>query len=305
MSALMGCSTCWPGVVGRRRVRDDLRDYVLAGLGDTGAVLVVDETGDVKKGVHTVGVQCQYTGPAGRIENAQVGVYLAYATDAGHALIDRELYLPRSWTTDTERVATAGVPGDISFATKPALATRMIVRALDTITSAWVPAPWVTGDEVYGNDPRLRGELETRRVGYVLAVACSHHIVTGAGKLRADQITDVLPARGWQRLPAGLGAKGSRLYDWALIDIDEHADEPEHRWLLIRRNPASGELAYYRCYAPEPTRPGRPTTDSTACAGQPGEDDTNTGPDSATTDGEPPHAIRPDEHEDHDLRLEY
>ena len=142
-------------------VRDDLRDYVTTGLGDSDAVLVVDETGDLKKGTCTVGVQRQYTGTAGRIENAQVAVYLTYAGVRGHAMIDRELYLPKSWTSDPDRCAEAGVPDDIEFLTKPALATGMICRALD----AGTPARWVAGDEVYGADPALRGELELRRVG--------------------------------------------------------------------------------------------------------------------------------------------
>jgi SRSO17 transposase len=146
-------------------VRDDLRDYVSTHLGDADAVLVVDETGDLKKGTHTVGVQRQYTGTAGRIENAQVAVYLTYAGTRGHAMIDRELYLPQSWVTDDQRCAAAGVPADIDFLTKPALAAGMLTRALD----AGVLARWVAGDEVYGADPALRTELELRRVGYVLA----------------------------------------------------------------------------------------------------------------------------------------
>jgi len=145
-------------------VRDDLRDYVIEHLGDQGAVLVVDETGDMKKGSHTVGVQRQYTGTAGRIENAQVVVYLTYATADAHAFLDRALYLPRSWVQDVQRCIVAGVPAGTSFATKPALAQAMIVRALD----AGVPACWVGGDEVYGQDPQLRAELEARGVGYVL-----------------------------------------------------------------------------------------------------------------------------------------
>jgi SRSO17 transposase len=162
-------------------VRDDLRAYVVAGLGSQNAVLVVDETGDLKKGRHTVGVQRQYTGTAGRVENAQVGVYLAYATDAGHAFIDRELYLPRCWADDRERRAAAGVPAEVEFATKPTLARQMIARALD----AGVAAGWVAGDEVYGADPGLRGELEARGVGYVLAVGSDRRVVTGAGIMRA------------------------------------------------------------------------------------------------------------------------
>jgi SRSO17 transposase len=224
-------------------IQSDLRDYVVEHLGDAGAVLVVDETGDLKKGNHTVGVQRQYTGTAGRIENAQVAVFLTYATDTGHAFLDRALYLPKSWTEDPDRSAAAGIPSGTVFATKPALATTMIGRALD----AGVTAAWVAGDEVYGADPGLRADLETRGVGYVLAIGCDRRVDTPAGTLRADEVAAGLPKHVWQRLSAGAGAKGHRFYDWAWIDID--ADHG-HRWLLIRRSRSTGELAYYRCYAP-------------------------------------------------------
>src|SRR4051812_21832226 len=196
-------------------VREDLRAYVVEHLGEPGAVLVVDETGDVKKGRHTVGVQRQYTGTAGRIENAQVAVYLTYSAGRGHALIDRELYLPKSWTDDPARCAAAGVPADVEFATKPALATAMLARALD----AGLPARWVAGDEVYGADPGLRAALEARRVGYVLAIAGNRRLPTAAGPIRADALAAALPARAWQRLSAGPGAKGQRYYDWACLQL--------------------------------------------------------------------------------------
>jgi SRSO17 transposase len=235
-------------------VRDDLRDYVTTALADSDAVLVVDETGDLKKGVSTVGVQRQYTGTAGRIENAQVAVYLTYAGARGHAMIDRELYLPRSWTEDPERCAQAGVPDDIEFLTKPALATGMICRALD----AGVPARWVAGDEVYGADPALRHELELHRVGYVLAIGCDRRVPTGAGSLRADEVITGLPKRAWQRLSAGAGVKGQRYYDWAWVTLTSPAATPPDDtdtqcwWLLVRRHRHTGELAFYRCYSPEP-----------------------------------------------------
>jgi len=165
-------------------VRDDIRDYVVEHLGEDDAVLVVDETGDLKKGTTTVGVKRQYTGTAGRIENAQVAVYLVYASQAGHAVIDRELYLPRSWTDDAERCRAAGVPDQVGFVTKPALATQMICRALD----AGVPAAWVAGDEVYGANPKLRAELERRGIGYVLAVACDHPVGFGGATRPADAL---------------------------------------------------------------------------------------------------------------------
>jgi SRSO17 transposase len=228
-------------------VRDDLRGYVIEHLGSADAVLVVDETGDVKKGRASAGVQRQYSGTAGRVENCQVAVFLSYASPAGHALIDRELYLPRSWAADPARCAVAGIPQDMAvFATKPALARRMLGRALD----AGVPAAWVTGDEVYGADPGLRADLEARRTGYVLAVAAGHRVATAAGTCPAGQLAARLPRRAWQRYSAGPGAKGHRYYDWAWAVID--LGRPGHRWLLIRRNRRTRELAFYRCYSPRP-----------------------------------------------------
>jgi SRSO17 transposase len=200
-----------------------------------------------------VGVQRQYTGTAGRVENAQVAVYLTYAAPKGYAFIDRALYLPKSWTSDADRCAAAGVPEDVQFATKPAQATAMIIRALD----AGTPARWAAGDEVYGADPGLRKELVGRRIGYVLAIAKDHPITTGIGPRRADELASRLPKRAWQRLSAGNGAKGERFYDWALIDtIDTAADSQTtaRHWLLIRRNRRTGELAYYRAHCPTPTR---------------------------------------------------
>jgi DDE superfamily endonuclease len=189
-------------------------------------------------------VQRQYTGTAGRVENAQVAVYLTYVGRGGHALIDRRLYLPNSWASNPARRAAARIPEVVQFATKPALATEMIGAALD----AGVPAAWVAGDEVYGADPGLRAELERRRVGYVLAVAKDHHVSAGAGKLRTDAIAARLPRASWQRLSAGPGAKGHRYYDWAWVAIE--AGRPGCHWLLVRRNRRTGELAYYRCWSP-------------------------------------------------------
>jgi SRSO17 transposase len=228
-------------------VRDDVRSYVTEHLGDPDAVLVADETGDLKKGTATAGVQRQYTGTAGRIENAQVAVYLGYAAPAGHALIDRELYLPRSWTDDPRRCRAAGIPDTAGFATKPQLAWRMIERAI----RAKVPFTWFAADEAYGDNGPLRTSLEGRRISYVLAVSCDHRVPAGAGHtIRADKLTARLPGRAWQRLPAGKGAKGHRYYDWAWITISDPG--PGCRWLLIRRNRHTRELAFYRCYAPQP-----------------------------------------------------
>jgi SRSO17 transposase len=233
-------------------VRDDVRAYIVEHLGDPEAVLVVDETGDLKKGTTTVGVKLQYTGTAGRIENAQVAVYLVYATAAGHAVIDRELYLPRSWTDDPQRLQAVGVPDQVGFATKPALATRMITRALDVE----VPASWVAGDEVYGANPGLRAELEARQIGYVLAVACDHRVPFGGATQRADALLRHVPARAWQQVSCGKGAKGHRHYDWAFLHLDHGEAAPDGQagkhWLMVRRNHKTGELAFYRCYTPRP-----------------------------------------------------
>ncbi|AKL64348.1 IS701 family transposase [Streptomyces sp. Mg1] len=225
-------------------VRDDLRAYAVEHLGADG-VLVVDETGFLKKGRASAGVQRQYTGTAGRIENAQVGVFLALATERGRALIDRRLYLPEhSWSDDPERRIAAGIPETVQFATKPRLASEMIAAALD----AGITASWVTGDEAYGQDPRLRAALETRGTGYVMAVACSMRVRINHGRtpIRADTVAGRLPATAWQRHSAGNGAKGPRYYDWAWI----HIGTDSHRHLLIRRNRSTGELAFYLCWSP-------------------------------------------------------
>jgi hypothetical protein len=236
-------------------VAADLRGFVAQHLGEPDGVLIVDEPGDLKKGQCTVGVQRQYTGTAGRIENAQVAVYLAYAARAGHALIDRELYLPRGWADDPGRRAAAGVPAEVCFATKPALATTMITRAVE----AGLPARWVTADEVYGADPDLRTQLEalgtSHRLGYVLGIGCNRRVTVhgarGGVRIRVDQLAATLGPHCWSRYSAGAGAKGPRFYEWAFVAL--HPDDgPGHRWLLIRRHPDHGELAYYRCFSPRP-----------------------------------------------------
>ncbi|MBM7494171.1 SRSO17 transposase [Micromonospora luteifusca] len=230
-------------------VRADVREFVGHHLGDGEAVLVIDETGDLKKGRHTVGVQRQYSGTAGKIENCQVAVHLVYAADAGHAMLDTALYLPKSWCDDAERRAEAGVPEQVRFATKPQLASRMIAAAV----TAALPCRWVAGDEAYGNDPRLGARLRQLRLGYVLAVACSHQVITGLGIYRVDALAAGLPATAWQRVSAGRGAKGHRYYDWSFTALPHAADaHGGHHWLLIRRNRRTGELAFYRCWSPEP-----------------------------------------------------
>jgi SRSO17 transposase len=230
-------------------VAADLRGFVVEHLGEPNAVMIIDETGDLKKGDRTVGVQRQYSGTAGRVENSQVAVYLAYASRGGHALLDRELYLPRSWAEDPDRRIAAGVPEGIAFATKPALATDMIVRAV----RAGVPTRWVTGDEVYGADPGLRERLEQLQLGYVLGIGCNRRVTVHGGRggvrLRVDRIAAGLAEHCWTRYSAGAGAKGPRFYEWAFLALHSH-EGLGHRWLVIRRHPEHGELAFYRCYSP-------------------------------------------------------
>ncbi|MFI7650410.1 IS701 family transposase [Micromonospora sp. NPDC049460] len=234
-------------------VRDDLRQLIVDRFGGPDAVLVVDETGDLKKGTHTVGVQRQYTGTAGRIENSQVGVFLGYAGVGGHTLIDRRVYLPASWTDDRDRCRAAGVPDDIEFATKSELAAEMITAALD----AGVPAGWAAADEAYGNSAAFRAHLREHQLGHVLAVSRSHLVPLDGGKtrIRADRIAADLPVSAWQRRSAGAGSKGPRFYEWAWLDdvcTDADPDDGGRHSLLIRRNTTTGELAFYRCWTPRP-----------------------------------------------------
>jgi SRSO17 transposase len=225
-------------------VRDDLRAYVVEHLGDPGAVLVLDETGFVKKGVKSAGVQRQYSGTAGRIENCQIGVFLAYASARGHALIDRALYLPESWAGDPGRREEAGVPAEEAFATKPKLGRAMLARAF----AAGVPCAWVTGDSVYGADHALRRGIEDEGRGYVLAVTSAQHLGL---KPVADWLEDV-PGRAWKRLSAGDGAKGPRLYDWAWLPYRSDAAQGWKKGLLIRRHIAKpGEFTFYLTLSPE------------------------------------------------------
>src|SRR5436305_4227489 len=198
-------------------VRDDLRAYVVAHLGDPQGILVVDETGFRKQGDKSAGVQRQYSGAAGRTENCQIGVFLTYAGPRGHTFLDRALYLPASWTDDRERCRAAGIPDDVAFATKPALAQAMLARAL----GAGVPAAWVTADSVYGDVKYLRVWLEARPIGYVLAVS-RKDTVAGPDwrQRRIAAYLDAPPADGWERLSAGAGAKGPRWSAWIRLPLN-------------------------------------------------------------------------------------
>lgn len=233
-------------------VRDDLRGYVVDQVGDPDGVLIVDETGFLKKGVKSAGVQRQYSGTAGRVENCQLGVFLSYASSRGRVLLDRELYLPRTWCDDLARRREAGIGGEVRFATKPALGLRMLARAIE----AGMPAKWVTADEAYGKDGKFRGWLQQRHLGYVLAVPRNQKIPTERGSARADVLAAAAPTLAWKRRSCGDGVKGPRVYDWAVATLPDTgtAEHGYTRWLLIRRSVAKPtELAYYLCYGPADT----------------------------------------------------
>jgi len=229
-------------------VRDDVLAYARERLGE-GGVLVVDETGFLKKGDKSAGVARQYTGTAGRIENCQVGVFLAYETPRGHALVDRELYLPEEWTRNKARCQEAGVPDEVTFRTKTQLAQAMLLRAFE----AGLRPSWVTGDEVYGRNGELRRFLEQRHQRYVLAVASNTYVWRGFVQVTAGRVLSELEPEDWTRLSAGAGSKGPRLYDWALVQVNSHTGTLA-RWLLFRRSLADpSDVAHYLVHAPANT----------------------------------------------------
>ncbi|MDQ3831847.1 MAG: IS701 family transposase [Candidatus Tectomicrobia bacterium] len=231
-------------------VRDALRRYLLAHLGDAHAVLVIDETGFLKKGQYSAGVARQYSGTAGRIENCQIGVFLAYASRHGQALLDRELYLPKEWAENPGRCRQAGVPAERRFATKPQLAKAMLQRAL----AAGVPARWLTGDSSYGDDRRLRMWLEAQAHAYVLAVSGKEYVWLDWHQRQVKTVLTALPEDGWSRLSAGDGTKGPRWYDWRWLPLADPLEPGWCRWLLVRRRISEPrELQAYVVFAPQDT----------------------------------------------------
>ncbi len=231
-------------------VRDDLRGYVVEHLGDErSGVLIVDETGFLKKGEKSVGVARQYTGTAGKKENCQVGVFLCYSSEEGAAFIDRALYLPKEWVEDAARREEAGIPEEVRFSTKGKLAKEMLKRAL----GAGVPARWVVADTVYGTARGLRGWLEEQGCFYVLGVTGTHGVYHEGHQRRARTVAKRLPEEAWFRASAGKGSKGERLYDWACVPLPgpDSTEEEAGRWLLLRRNiDDPTEYAYYLAYGP-------------------------------------------------------
>jgi SRSO17 transposase len=227
-------------------LRDKLRTYVTDYLAEPDAVGVIDETGFLKKGTHSAGVARQYSGTAGRVENCQMGVFLAYASAQGHTLLDRELYLPKEWSEDRERCRHAGIPDQRVFATKPALALQMLQRAF----TAGMILAWVTGDSIYGDDRALRQWLEGRKQAYVLAVSSNETVWINHEQRQIKAILAELPTAGWATLSAGAGSKGSRLYDWWRVELSDPAQQGWKRWLMFRRSISDpSELTAYIVYA--------------------------------------------------------
>ena len=241
-------------------LRDIVRDYVVETLAAADAVLVIDETGFLKQGKASCGVARQYTGSAGKITNCQIGVFAAYVSRHGHALIDRALYLPKAWASDPARLAATHVPTGMMFATKPALAVQMIDRAI----AAQLPFAWVAADSVYGVGD-VEQALRRAGKGYVLGVGSNHHFGSWHGKPavagRADEIVQSFDPAAWQRLSAGDGTKGARLHDWiycelADLDASEYDESRSGLWtrgLLVRRNIGDGDLAFFSTWCPAGT----------------------------------------------------
>jgi len=232
-------------------VRDDLRAYLIEHLGEANGVLVLDETGFIKKGKKSAGVARQYSGTAGRRENSQIGVFLLYASCQGAGFVDRELYLPQEWTVDRVRCREAGIPDEVGFATKGELAQRMLARAF----AAEVPAKWVVGDTVYGYD-EMRSWLEKQRRNYVLAVPETHLIWIAGQPQPVGLVAALLPAAAWVVLSAGEGSQGPRLYEWAWLELPEEREPGSDRgaWMLIRRSLVdASKRAYYRVSGPAGT----------------------------------------------------
>ena len=230
-------------------VRDEVCSYVYAHLQATDDALVIDETGFLKQGKHSAGVQRQYSGTAGRVENCQIGVFLGYASAHGHSLIDRELYLPKEWLNDPERCDRAGIPTEAVFQTKPQLAEVMLRRAFDH----GIQARWVVGDAVYGDNRGLRGFLEAREQGYVLAVSGKEYVWRGMSQIAIrDLIAQHLPPPAqWQRLSAGDGSQGPRLYDWVYLSTNRPLQPGWERGVLLRRSlDPSPQITAYVVFAP-------------------------------------------------------
>ncbi len=235
-------------------LRDEVRDYVVDNLGREDGVLIADDTQVIKKGVKSVGVAPQHCGATGQTENCQVMPMLTYASDRGHAFIDRELYLPRCWTEDPPRCAQAGVPTDRGFATKP----QLVIGMLDRATTAGVPFRYFAADAGYGRDPALRAWCHTHDVPYVMAVPVDLPLVDAHGRpTRPDRVLGAVSPAVWKRRSCGKGTKGERYYDWAAVAVTVKDQPPSSGYahtLLIRRSVSKPkEIEFFLAHAPEPT----------------------------------------------------
>jgi SRSO17 transposase len=232
-------------------VRDDLREHVVEHLGDeeTG-VLIVDETGFLKKGEKSVGVARQCTGTAGDTVNCQVAAFLCYASEKGAAFVDRALYLPKKWTDHPVRRAEAGVPGGVVFRNKIELAEEMLERAF----GAGVPARWVVADSFYGRSHAFRAWLEERGKPYAVMVPKTNAVPLGGRKKKIEQLVERLPQGAFSEVRPPRDSGGRRPWEWACLDLAPDPEEGMHRWLLVRRSTDDPEdLGFYQAYGPEGT----------------------------------------------------
>ena len=231
-------------------LRDVLRGYVVESIGSPEAVQVIDETGFLKQGRKSCGVKRQYSGTAGRVENCQVGVFLTYASEHGHTMIDRDLYLPEEWASDEVRRKEAGVPESVVFQTKPQMALAMLKRT----HAAGVPYAWVAGDSVYGDYRDIRAWCESVNKSYVLCISGKEHLWIGYKQHRVSELLEELDPNRWEEASCGDGSKGARVYDWQIVQINA-AQEGFRRYMLVRRSKTSGQMRAYACFAPEDTPP--------------------------------------------------
>ena len=231
-------------------LRDEGRAYIVENIGNENGVLVLDETGFLKKGDKSCGVNRQYTGTAGKIENCQIGVFLSYASEKGHCPIDRRLYIPENWIHDSKRLREAGVPEGVDFRTKPQLGLQMIKEA----TEAEVPYNWLTGDCVYGDNRVIRSWAERNRKSYVLCISRKEYIDDGSRYCSVGEMLNNLPEEGWFEASCGVGTKDLRVYDWFMMELPPPREEGYKRWLLVRRSKTDkNDLQAHICFAPAET----------------------------------------------------
>ena len=240
-------------------IRDEVRRYIGEKIGEADGVFVVDDTGFMKQGVKSCGVKRQYTGTAGKVTNCQIGVFLTYVSRHGHSPIDRRLYIPEEWVTDSKRRAEAGIPEEFEFQTKPEMALEMLLEA----TAAGIPYKWVTGDCAYGDYRGIRQWLEKNEKCYVLCVSAKESIWNESKKTTIGNVLKSLPGEGWFEASCGDGSKGARVYDWIIVEIESDwrpaalFGKPPEGWkrvMLVRRSKSDvTDMQAYICYAPKDT----------------------------------------------------